>query len=182
MGKHGKPLTTATYLTQVSRGHPLAWPDGRVRVHRAVLYDKIGPGPHPCAWCGRELDWFESPRITSDHLDGDTWNNDPDNLVPACLGCNGSRRKFQAEACIHGHAFTDENTYYRKDATGQWPNRQCIECSKTRKREAYEPKRVALDLSDLTVGRLRQLVLGMESEDAETHVYAIRSALGRRAS
>lgn len=46
-------------LTQ-QQGHPLANTHGAVFEHRKVLYDEIGPGPHPCHWhpmsgCGNPI-------------------------------------------------------------------------------------------------------------------------------
>lgn len=79
------------YLTG-QKDHPLAH-RGNVAEHRKVLYDKIGPGPHPCHWkCGKILQW-DRWHLVSDHLDGDTFNNNPDNLVPSCQGCNMRRAK-----------------------------------------------------------------------------------------
>lgn len=73
------------------QGHPLA-DGGRLEEHRKVLYDKIGPGPHPCHWgCGKTLEWGGKSGIQADHLDGDRLNNDPDNLVASCGGCNVKR-------------------------------------------------------------------------------------------
>lgn len=45
------------YLTGM-QDHPLVTNDrGQITEHRVVLYDAIGPGPHPCHWCGKLLDW-----------------------------------------------------------------------------------------------------------------------------
>lgn len=66
--------------------------------HRWVLFQKIGSGEHECHWCGRIVSWdFEYPEggdmaLIADHLDGDTLNNDPGNLVPACNTCNNVRQ------------------------------------------------------------------------------------------
>lgn len=81
------------YLILCRPGHPLAGAQGKVRANRVVLFDQLGPGEHPCHWCGVELPWQGEPsrRINADHLDGDTLNNDPANLVPACLACNTGR-------------------------------------------------------------------------------------------
>lgn len=71
--------------------HPLSR-GGQLEEHRKVLYDKIGPGPHYCHWdCGKLLEWGGIRGICSDHLDGDTLNNDPENLVPSCVVCNRQR-------------------------------------------------------------------------------------------
>src|SRR3990167_11499676 len=40
------------------RDHPLGRSrDGKVMLHRIVLYDQIGPGTHACHWCGRLVTW-----------------------------------------------------------------------------------------------------------------------------
>lgn len=82
-----------TYRLVPARGHPLATSGGVAYVHRINLYARIGPGPHRCHWCNREVHW-RTPgpsQLTSDHLDHDPTNNDPANLVPACRPCNSSR-------------------------------------------------------------------------------------------
>lgn len=74
------------------QGHPLADGKGQLGEHRKVLYAKIGPGSHPCHWeCGRILEWGGLNGICADHLDEDTTNNSPDNLVPSCVWCNRVR-------------------------------------------------------------------------------------------
>ena len=73
--------------------HPLASRHGELLEHRAVLYAKIGPGPHPCHWCGKQREWGGPGGIHADHLDTDRQNNDPENLVPSCKKCNGDRGK-----------------------------------------------------------------------------------------
>lgn len=68
-----------------------------VGTHRIVLWDKIGPGTHPCYHCGRLVTWRpgrsrgDKDALVVDHLDNDSRNNDPDNLVPSCFGCNAHR-------------------------------------------------------------------------------------------
>jgi hypothetical protein len=76
------------------RDHPLARSQGKVAEHRVALFSKIGPGPHPCHWCGKSLAWDaerQSLKIMADHVDHDRLNNDPSNLVPSCLDCNTKR-------------------------------------------------------------------------------------------
>jgi hypothetical protein len=68
----------------------------RERQHRRVLLEAIGPGTHPCHWCGRSVSWDLSyPKdrdaLVADHLDGVKTNNDPANLVPAHGRCNLAR-------------------------------------------------------------------------------------------
>jgi hypothetical protein len=83
------------YVT-VDSVHPLAVglkarSDGRTVIaeHRLVLFDKIGPGMHPCHWCGAAVEWGSTLR--TDHIDNDGQNNDPSNLVASCHGCNTRR-------------------------------------------------------------------------------------------
>lgn len=71
--------------------HPLSLSDGTLAEHRKVLYDKIGPGSHPCHWCDWELAWGGVDGICVDHLDTDRLNNNPENLVPSCHDCNKFR-------------------------------------------------------------------------------------------
>lgn len=66
--------------------------------HKLILFEKIGPGQHPCHWCGASLRWGHGTAegiIVGDHLDGDPTNNHPDNLVPACNGCNTIRARTE---------------------------------------------------------------------------------------
>ena len=170
MGSSGKPLATSRYATESRPGHPMAWADGRVRVHRAVLYDEIGPGEHPCHRCGQMVAWQGRPPLVVDHLDGNTWNNDPENLAPACDPCNRSRHLLDATTCRNGHERTEENTYWRRYPDGR-ETRMCRDCSRKSKRVAkidqsganvggpVTPKRVQMDASCLTVGKVRAWLL-----------------------
>ena len=83
---------------QRSVGHPLAPASGIVATARIVLYDKIGPGPHPCHWCGEQIEWKVGAgpvrgAILADHLNFDRTDDSPGNLVPACSACNSHRTK-----------------------------------------------------------------------------------------
>lgn len=89
-------ITPDGYLVMSDPKHPLANPNGRVREHRRVLYDAIGPGPHPCADCGELLEWKTSLRthegaITVDHRDRNKLHNVLENLDPVCSACNTKR-------------------------------------------------------------------------------------------
>lgn len=66
--------------------HPLTSP-GQIYIaeHRAVLYEKIGPGPMSCELCGVSMTW---KTCQSDHIDQNRANNDPSNLRPLCRRCN----------------------------------------------------------------------------------------------
>lgn len=82
------------YVILTGVKHPLAGSQGKVLVHRVVLYDAIGPGPHPCHWCGKPVDWTKGvtrDSLTVDHLDDDRSNNARENLVPSCNECNTTR-------------------------------------------------------------------------------------------
>lgn len=88
----------ARYRFASVRNHPLQpspeWKS--VPVHRLVLWDTIGYGPHLCHWCGGPINWKPGGRtkpgvLTVDHVDKDDRNNDPSNLVPSCHPCNCRR-------------------------------------------------------------------------------------------
>ena len=88
------------YVTLATQtGHSVAR-GSRLEEHRKVLFDKIGPGTHPCHWrdvygCGKNsLEWGSISGICADHLDGDKRNNHPDNLVPSCNSCNLRRGRL----------------------------------------------------------------------------------------
>lgn len=88
-----KPYTGKDYKRIYIPEHPLSNSHGMLGLHRAVLFQKIGPGSHPCHWCGKEVSWTNragssSKGLVSDHVDGDRTNNDLSNLVPSCGGCN----------------------------------------------------------------------------------------------
>lgn len=81
-------------LAYVPYGHPLATPGNRqVQQHRLLLWDEIGPGPHPCYHCGDPVDWIPGSytaqgSLVVDHLDRNPRNNDLSNLKPSCQTCN----------------------------------------------------------------------------------------------
>lgn len=83
------------YRTVSMRNHPLAMANGRVYLHRMILFDALdGKNPH-CYWCGAQLDWSkrrgDPACVNVDHLDGDTGNNERSNLEPSCGRCNSTR-------------------------------------------------------------------------------------------
>lgn len=92
------PTPTAShgrrYKSMTWRHHPLAGKNGKVYIHRVVLYDMIGPGTHPCHWCQTPVTW--APKGTPgilipDHINGYGDDNRPENLVPSCMSCNTTR-------------------------------------------------------------------------------------------
>lgn len=99
-GRYGNgSLASTGYIETRRKGHPLARAHNHVLMHRVVLFDKIGPGPHPCHWCQKPVDWevgLSETALIVDHVDWDRANNDPDNLVPSCHRCNTGRRKPRA--------------------------------------------------------------------------------------
>lgn len=88
------------YRVRYEPGHPLAFnAKGQVSEHRAVLWAKIGPGEHPCHWCGTTVQWCFGRRqgsrpadeLNTDHVNSDRRDNRPENLVPSCFRCNVKR-------------------------------------------------------------------------------------------
>lgn len=119
--RHGSVDTTAVgsrtfvrhYVAVYRPGHPIAPKSGKVYVHRLALFDKIGDGEHPCHWCGTLLRWRvtdegETPLVV-DHLNNDTGDNDPDNLVPACHACNTRRGNKRRSARLRHHGWFQVN-------------------------------------------------------------------------
>lgn len=86
---------TSRYRYVMVQSHPLLPDGGQLPEHRVVLYAKLGPGLQACHWCEAELSWeIQAPArgsIVTDHLDDDTHNNSPGNLVPSCHRCNTIR-------------------------------------------------------------------------------------------
>lgn len=87
------------YRMRKAPGHPLAPPSGTVAISRLVLYEKIGPGPHNCHWCGAHVEWIvgadvgTTGSLLADHVDWDVENDEPGNLVASCHPCNAHRRQ-----------------------------------------------------------------------------------------
>ena len=98
--------------------HPLRDRNGYVAESRMYLYDHIGPGIHPCHWCGTPLQWTSGKRLgrglpidalVVDHIDWNPHNNASDNLVPSCLSCNQLR--------THVRVNDEEHFVTRKNGT-----------------------------------------------------------------
>lgn len=92
-GKHkaGWAAKTKYKLLFGQHNHPIANRGGWLYEHRKVLFDKIGPGPHPCHWCGVSLEWGGMKGVIADHMNRNKKDNRPENLVPSCQTCNTTR-------------------------------------------------------------------------------------------
>lgn len=87
------------YLRVRAPGHPLARSRDRVYLHRALCYDRLGPGVHACHHCGWRVDWAVArgdAKLVVDHLNGRKLDLEPDNLVTACWWCNRARHLVAA--------------------------------------------------------------------------------------
>ena len=76
--------------------HSLADKSGYVQQSRVILYQRIGPGWHSCHWCGKKVRWTTlygktKHCLVADHVNDDELDDSPDNLVPSCQSCNGTR-------------------------------------------------------------------------------------------
>jgi len=97
---------------RMARSHPIAPPGGITLISRIVLYDKIGPGEHPCHWCNTPVRWIvgggpATPgSLLADHLDHDRANDAADNLVPSCNRCNAHRTKRGGRAPLRDDELT----------------------------------------------------------------------------
>lgn len=85
-------INDAGYVFLRIGNHPMSVATtGGVAEHRKVLYDHLGPGAHPCFWCGRSLEW---KALVVDHLNENKADNRTENLVPSCNQCNRARGQF----------------------------------------------------------------------------------------
>lgn len=95
----GPRKESVAHRLRTAKGHPLTPSSGIVAVARLVLYDEIGPGSHPCHWCGETVRWIVGGGPTTpgsllaDHVDHDPTNDAPENLVPSCNQCNSHRTR-----------------------------------------------------------------------------------------
>lgn len=102
--RHGSTTTVSDRTISASNGrrykakyaptHPLASRRGVVYVHRMVLFDAIGPGPHACHYCGTTVNWVrrgEPQELLPDHVNNMGDDNRIENLVPSCRSCNTAR-------------------------------------------------------------------------------------------
>lgn len=102
----------------------------RINVEVRTGY-RLHPNTLPCADCGHVWRLGER-RHEYDHHRGYAAEHHYD-VIAVCTTCHARRdnHKTMATACIHGHAFTVENTIIKTNGT-----RQCREC-----RRAYDRKR-----------------------------------------
>lgn len=111
-GRRPQKAVTKGHRMKRIPGHPLAPSSGIVVLSRVVLYDKIGPGEHPCHWCKKPVRWIVGggpgtpSSLLADHLDWDIQNNSPDNLVPSCHLCNSHRAKSRKGGLIGSEELT----------------------------------------------------------------------------
>lgn len=90
-------LNSSGYLCETwNHDHPVSSKRGFVYLHRKVLYNAIGPGPHRCHWCHAEVEWKGTGqrKLVVDHVDAIKTNNAIENLVPSCHRCNSTRGLF----------------------------------------------------------------------------------------
>lgn len=123
------------------RTHPLSCKSGYVGEHVDALFQFIGPGPHPCHWCGRMVNWRrldehgEHLRLHVDHINDQRKDNRISNLVPSCFRCNVSRnnkRLFQPGEPWIQRSKTKRSRFYM---------RTCERCEKPYKAPVYVKSR-----------------------------------------
>jgi hypothetical protein len=80
---------------------PIAMRNGRVYLHRAVLFGQIGMCRVPCFWCGAPVSFNVSDSraepVVVDHRNHDRHDNSYQNLVPSCGSCNAGRTRSNPE-------------------------------------------------------------------------------------
>lgn len=113
--------------------HPIAPSSGVIAVSRLVLYDKIGPGTHPCHWCDRSVSWQAgggpgtAGNLLADHLNWDVSDDRPENLVPSCNHCNAHRTSTGARRPLEA----GEQTVVWSGARTRAIERVCEHCGTT---------------------------------------------------
>lgn len=80
--------TGAGYIKLLRPDHPLSDASGAVFEHRLMVFEQLGPGAHPCFWCGVHIGW---PDAVIDHLNEDKQDNSAANLAYSCNDCNRAR-------------------------------------------------------------------------------------------
>jgi len=101
--------------------------------HRAILWEKIGPGPHTCHRCGAFVTWVIGGTGTAigelivDHINRNKRDNAPNNLAPSCRACNGLNHD------TYRNAIQDDEPFLVHAATGhryRAVKSTCINCGK----------------------------------------------------
>src|SRR6266446_2953304 len=112
-----------------TKGYGIFWPvtgEGKYldRAHRFSYELLIGEIP-----VGLDLDHLCRMRmcVRPQHLEPTT------RQINVLRGVGPAAENARRETCIHGHDFTDENTYYRKDRVG----RLCRRCDADRHARAH---------------------------------------------
>lgn len=100
--------------------HALGKAGQSVPEHRMILWEKIGPGEHPCHHCGAPVRW-EDGTLHSDHLNRDPKDNRRENLVPSCQTCNIRNRDYTIRP--------DEAAYITKGRKVRGVVRNCATCN-----------------------------------------------------
>ena len=86
-GKSGRKWKMGDYEYAFVPGHAISRRHPVVATHRLVLFNKIGPGIHPCSDCGKPVSWDDSSLIAH-HGNENKMDNRPENLSPLCFECN----------------------------------------------------------------------------------------------
>ena len=89
----------------------------RLLIHRLMLEAFVGSPPP-----GLPFGLHDDDDPSNNVLSNLRWGNDNDNTLDRVK--NGRHNRARMTECIHGHAFTPENTYVRPDGRG----RQCRAC------------------------------------------------------
>ena len=110
-------------------GHPLAGKTGLVSEARAVVYERLGGGKHPCHWCGDPVVWRQGARgnvagsLIVDHLNADPLDDRPENLVQSCARCNTARGQAHRAVADDEPYVTDSSGHRHRAA-----ERSCERC------------------------------------------------------
>jgi hypothetical protein len=121
--------TPSRYRMVYAPGHPLAPRSPYVPEHRLLMWNQLGPGSHPCHYCGRSLAWrpgegVGGDALVIDHLDRDPSNNKLGNLVASCTSCN---LRNAARTVDLDEPYIERSDGSRTRAVG----RICEECGET---------------------------------------------------
>jgi hypothetical protein len=98
------------YWRVLDRSLAISPKNGLVGLHRAVLYEDIGDGPHACALClepglSWTLDLNDLDRLEVDHINHDRSDNRLANLRPVHKWCNGNRDLMERHGIPFSHFY-----------------------------------------------------------------------------